>query len=110
MEMGDMKKAIDIAVKCAGTCQETLAHCLAMGGRHVEANHIVTMIDCAEICRLSADFMQRGSEHVKKACAACAEVCQHCANHCLTFPDDRVMRDCAEVCQRCAESCRKMAA
>jgi hypothetical protein len=67
------------------------------------------MLDCAEICETSANFMIRGSELHHLTCGACAEVCDRCAEDCERMGDDETMRRCAETCRRCAESCHRMA-
>ena len=96
---------------CANLCQDTVAHCLDLGGAHAAREHIVLLLDCADICRTSANFMLRGSALHTQVCGVCAEVCERCAADCERIgPDDEVMRHCAEVCRRCAESCRAMAA
>jgi hypothetical protein len=66
------------------------------------------MMDCAEICQISANFMLRNSDLHVHTCAACAEVCQRCAEDCARMSDDSRMGACAEMCRRCAESCRQM--
>lgn len=104
-----MTKDVEVINHCADTCQATLGYCLEHGGRHAEANHVITMMDCIDSCRLSAAYILRGSELVAQACALCAAVCQHCADHCLTFPGDAAMKRCAEACERCADHCRGMA-
>ncbi len=95
---------------CHNVCLETLAYCLQQGGKHVEARHLKLLLDGAEICQTSADFMLRGSDLHGRVCAVCAEVCERCADHCEQFGDDAQMRRCAEACRRCAEACRPMAA
>jgi hypothetical protein len=68
------------------------------------------MMDCAEICRISADFMLRGSEMSKEVCELCADICEECATSCESFgQDDSQMVDCANACRACAASCREMA-
>jgi hypothetical protein len=81
-----------------------------MGGRHAESAHIRLMLDCAEICQTSANFMLRGSELHSRTCGVCAEVCERCARDCEQLGDDAHMRACAEACRRCADSCKHMAA
>ena len=76
--------------------------------RHAEAAHIRLLLDCAEICQTSANFMLRGSDLHARVCAVCAEVCERCAQDCETFEED-FMQACAQECRRCAESCRRMA-
>jgi hypothetical protein len=104
-----MKHCIENCTECHNICVATLAHCLELGGKHVEASHLKTLIDCADTCRVSADFMLRGSELHPKVCGMCAEACERCAKSCEQFGDDAEMKYCTELCRRCAESCRQMA-
>ena len=104
-----MKQCIENCTECHNTCVATLAHCLEMGGKHVQASHLKTLIDCADTCRASADFMLRGSELHPKVCDVCAEACERCAKSCAQLGDDAEMKACADICRRCAESCRQMA-
>jgi hypothetical protein len=81
-------------------------HCLQSGGKHVEASHFRLMINCAEICQTSANFMLSSSAFSNQICRVCAEVCDACAKSCEQISG---MEDCARVCRECAESCRQMA-
>ena len=105
----EMQQCIQNCTDCHRICLETVAHCLQMGGAHAEAGHIRTLLDCAEICQTSANFMIRGSQFHVRTCAVCAEICEACARECARFGDDAQMQACAETCRRCAESCRRMA-
>jgi len=106
----DMQQCIQNCQDCHDICLETVAYCLTKGGKHAEAAHIRLLLDCAEICQTSANFMVRGSSLHPQTCGVCAEVCERCAEDCERFGDDATMRECADMCRRCAESCRKMAA
>jgi hypothetical protein len=106
----EMQRCIEECEHCHGICLETVTHCLQMGGAHAEAAHIRLLLDCAQICEVSADFMHRGSDLHARVCAVCAEVCEWCAEDCERFEDDAQMKACAEACRRCAQSCREMAA
>ena len=109
-QMGQaMQDCITECLSCHSVCLQTVAHCLQMGGRHAEAAHIGLLLDCAEICQTSANFMLRGSPLHARTCAVCAEVCERCAEDCDRFGDDARMKACAESCRRCAASCRQMA-
>lgn len=106
----EMEKCIQNCTDCHHICLETLTHCLHMGGKHVEPNHIRLLNDCIQICQTSADFMLRQSPFHTMTCAVCAQVCEQCADDCSRFdPKDEQMLACAEACRRCAESCRQMA-
>jgi len=106
---GSLQQCIEECEHCHHVCLETVTHCLQTGGKHAEAAHIRLLLDCAEICQTSANFMLRGSDLHTRTCAACAEVCERCAESCERFGDDDKMKACAEVCRRCAASCRAMA-
>lgn len=107
----DMQRCIALCRECHDVCLTTVDHCLGMGGRHAEPAHIRRLLDCAQICDTSADFMMRGSDLHASTCGACAEVCDRCADDCQRLADedqDERMRRCARVCRECAESCHKM--
>lgn len=108
-QSAEMEQCIQNCLDCHRICLATVAHCLQMGGRHAEARHITLLLDCAEICQTSANFMIRGSELHGIICRACAEICERCAAECAQFGDDQTMQQCAEMCRRCAQSCRQMA-
>ena len=104
----NMQACIDACSHCHETCLHTaMTHCLVVGGKHVEASHFRLMINCAEICQASTNFMLSGSAFHQKVCAVCAEICDACAKSCEEIGG---MEDCVKACRECAESCRKMAA
>lgn len=105
----NLQRCIDECQSCHEICVETVAHCLQQGGKHAEARHITTLLDCAQICATSADFMLRNSPEHRRTCEICAEICEQCAKSCDAMGEDDMMRRCAEECRRCAESCRQMA-
>jgi hypothetical protein len=107
----DMMACIDECQRCHATCLSTARHCLELGGAHAESTHITMLIDCADICRVSADFMLRLSSHHRVTCRACAEVCRACAEDCERLADgDQTMLRCVEECRSCQSSCEAMAA
>jgi hypothetical protein len=106
----EMKECIEWCQACAEICASSIAHCLTRGGAHAEPDHIGLLIDCAEACRASLSFLQRGSPLHASSCAFCAGVCKQCEESCEELQsDDEVMKRCADACRSCFESCRKMA-
>lgn len=104
----EMRSCIEECHRCHTTClSDAIGHCLEAGGRHTEPKHFKLMLDCAEICQTTANFMARGSEHHRHLCRECAEICRQCAASCEALGD---MQECVAACIRCAESCEKMAA
>lgn len=101
----DIQACITACNHCHQVCLQTaMNHCLETGGKHVEANHFRLLMNCADICQTSANFLLSGS-HQHTLCEVCAEVCEACAADCEKLGD---MSECVKVCRDCAASCRQM--
>jgi hypothetical protein len=106
----ELRQCIQICTECHAACIETTTLCLQLGGPHAEANHLRSLLDCAQLCATSADLMLRQSPLHPQTCGVCAEACRECAQSCEQVGrGDEVMSRCAEVCRRCEESCGRMA-
>lgn len=106
----EIQQCIEDCLDCHSICLVTVPHCLQLGGKHAAPDHITTLLDCAEICQTSANFMLLNSPLHRRVCEVCAEACVRCAEDCERTADgDQQMLSCAAVCRRCAESCRTMA-
>ncbi len=102
-----MQQCIEECLNCHRVCLgEAMTHCLETGGQHTEPAHFRLMLNCAEMCQTSANFMLSGSPLHKETCSVCAEVCLACAQSCEQIPS---MEQCAQTCRQCAETCRQMA-
>jgi hypothetical protein len=104
-----VQQCINDCTACSNSCIDTMSYCLNMGGKHAEPSHISLLFNCAEICRVSADYMLSGSEFSSRICSLCAQVNERCASSCDQFGDDEQMKSCAGLCRKSAESCRKVA-
>ncbi len=105
-----MQQCIQNCSDCHRICVETITHCLEMGGAHAAVDHITLLLDCAQICSVSADYMLRDSPRHHATCGLCAEICEQCAADCERLADgDQNMLECSEICRVCATSCRQMA-
>ena len=106
-----MRSCIDECLGCYAVCEETQSHCIMMGGRHADPQHLKALADCAKACETSANFMLRMSDLHPQVCRVCAEACDRCTRPCEEVDrNDETMRRCVEACRRCGESCRRMAA
>ena len=107
----EMEECIARCTACHNACLETATHCLTIGGQHAGVENIRLLLDCAQACAASRDYMLRGSEFHPRVCGLCAEICQRYTDWIDELPGvDAVMRRCGEACRECAESCRAMAA
>ena len=101
-----MQDGINACLDCHSMCfRMATTFCLEKGGRHVEQKHLRLMLNCAELCQTSANFMLSDSPMHGRVCLICAEACEACAKSCEQVGD---MRECVEECLRCAKSCREM--
>jgi hypothetical protein len=107
-----LQSCIDECTACHAMCMKSVQYCLEKSGSYAAANHIRLLLDCAEICATSVNFMLRGSDLHAYTCGVCAEVCDRCARACdqVGGGGDVQMRECAETCRRCAQKCHEMAA
>jgi hypothetical protein len=85
-------------------CMETIVHCIDVNGEHNEPVHLKLLIDCADICGFTLQFLLRGSAHAMALCALCSTICRTCADSCDAFGEQR-MSHCADVMRRCADAC-----
>ncbi len=110
MNMTNMKNynCINLCWECRTTCLDTLTnYCLFVGGDHAGPSHVIIMMDCIDMCQLTADFMKRNSYMHTEVCSVCADVCEACAASCERIKDAKLQR-CAEICRLCARSCREV--
>ena len=106
----ELLECVEECLNCHAVCTMTLQHCLAKGGgAHTELNLVALLLDCAEMCQTSANFMLRGSPYHVLTCGACAELCRACENACRALPNDEQVAHCADVCAECSASCGSMA-
>lgn len=100
---------IEACNACADVCDFCAASCLQEQDVKMMARCIALDMDCAQICRLAAGYMARGSEFAKAVCKLCADVCEACSGECRKHQMSHCQQ-CAAACQRCADECRRMAA
>ena len=91
----------------AEACNQCAVACLFEPNREELARCVQLDMDCAEICRLAAAYMARGSELTGEMCAFCADVCDACAEECERHEMSHC-RKCAAACRACAQECRNM--
>ncbi len=106
----EMRRCIQLCQDCHATCIQMISHGLKLGGRQAAPDHIRLLMDCAQICTMTADYMARESLLHDRMCRLCSEICRLCAESCKRVAgDDLSVTQCAELCLRCAESCNRMA-
>jgi hypothetical protein len=102
------QSCVDACNECAVACNHCATACLQEPDVKMMARCIALDMDCAEVCRLAAAAMARGSEFASAICEVCADVCEACGEECAKHSAVHC-QDCAKACQRCAQECRRMA-
>ena len=100
---------IEACNSCADACDHCSIACLQEADPKPMARCVALDIDCAQLCRLAAAYMARGSECASQICSLCAELCDLCGAECEKHAHMEHCRACAQACRRCAEECRRMA-
>lgn len=102
------QSCIEACNECAVACDHCATSCLQEQDVKAMARCIAMDMDCAQICRLAASYMARGSEFASALCQMCAEVCEACGEECAKHQMSHC-QECAQACRRCAAECRRMA-
>jgi hypothetical protein len=102
------QSCIEACNACAEACDYCAVSCLQEPDPKAMARCIALDMDCAQICRLAAGYMSRGSELAGTICQVCAKVCEACGDECAKYQVAHC-QECAQACRRCADECRRMA-
>ncbi|WP_310394401.1 four-helix bundle copper-binding protein [Hymenobacter sp.] len=104
----DNRTVLDALSRCIAACELCADACLDEADLKMLVPCIRLDHDCADICRLTAAFIARGSDHTAHALRECIEICQQCHDECAQHSHDHCKR-CAEACKACLEACRAYA-
>lgn len=107
MSQPQFQSCIDACNECAAACEHCAAACLQEPDVQMMARCIALDIDCAQVCRVAASMMQRGSTQAGELCRVCAEICDACGEECARHAHQHCQQ-CADACRRCAAECRNM--
>lgn len=102
----EKQKMIDVLYFCAAQC----THCYDACHLEKEDNMKLCMMhdqDCAEICRLTGQLLDRNSSNADLFLKLCAQMCERCANECDKHKNVEHCGKCAEACRKCAEMCHE---
>ncbi len=111
MTIQQYQKCIDACLECATECNHCAVACL----EEKEVQHLTQCIrldlECAVICRASAEIMTSGSAYSPQICELCAAICNACAEKCEQHANMGMehCRECAEACRTCARETMEVA-
>jgi hypothetical protein len=85
---------------CAGTCWQSIASWLDQA--EPLPDQLLVLIDCAELCEVTARSLMRGSPEAGRLAALTGELCALAAK---AAEDEPALAGCVEAALRCARSC-----
>lgn len=94
---------------CAVFCEKTLNYCTQKRGKHGEATTTNALKDCITACKMTSEFIGRGSAFQKQSANLCIEACNNCMKACDSFISDNNMKACANECRKTSGNCKKIA-
>ena len=104
MENQSNSQLIQTILECAMACEYCAASCLKEDDVKNMADCIALDRDCADICFLAAQLLQRDSPIARQYLLICEEMCRICAGECSKHEHDHC-KQCAQACLACAEAC-----
>jgi len=104
----ELRHCVELCQACHSTCMEAFNHGLHLGGAHADPAHLRLLADCADICRVTADFVLRASEFYNYPMGVCAFLCERCADGNDAIGGDAVMEDCSRACRACHAVCLRL--
>lgn len=105
----EYENLIDELYYCASQCARCYHGCQKEDMKDMLERCMMLDQDCEELCRLTAQVLERGSENGPAFAALCAEICDACAEECERHADMEHCKSCAEACRKCAQMCRDQA-
>jgi hypothetical protein len=102
----EKKKIIDVLQYCAAQC----THCFDACHLEKEMDMSSCMMhdqDCADLCRLTAQVLERKSDNADIFLKVCLVMCERCATECEKHPKMEACKKCAEACRECAVMCHE---
>lgn len=100
------ESVLDALYRCISACELCATACLQEEDVPMMVPCIRLDRDCADICRLTAAFIARSSDHAKHVIKECIEICRKCAEECGQHKHDHCQK-CAAACRACAEACQQ---
>ena len=99
-----LSQCVQDCLDCQNIGLETISYCLGMSDTYP----VRSILDCIEICQVTADLIMRGSKLRDELCKVCIEACEKCELFCNQFDSDFQMKACGQACRNCVDSCKEI--
>lgn len=91
--------------KCRAACIRAVTQSLELGGEYARREHIRLLLDCAEICQVSVNFLLRGSPSAGYFCSIGGRLCDRYVRN---YKGLGGLDECVVACENAAVLCHKL--
>ena len=105
---GETKICMEYCLRCMAACEHCAVSCLQETHSDKMKECIRMDMQCAVLCRTTAEMLAMDSEFSPYLCKLCADVCEKCGHICSQHEHDHCQK-CAKACHECAEKCHQIA-
>ena len=95
---------IEELYSCEARCKQSNEDCLLDSENETLKRCMILTQECADICRITANSFEMGSENAERFLILCSDICEECARECEKHSYNHC-QECAHVCFKCAEMC-----
>lgn len=96
--------------RCAEACNRCIGGCLQEDDINPMRECIRLDMDCAAICTLAAEYLERGSDFSTQLLHQCSVICNSCGSECEQHHRMEHCQRCAQACYACANACEEAVA
>ncbi|HYE10768.1 MAG TPA: four-helix bundle copper-binding protein, partial [Patescibacteria group bacterium] len=82
-----LQNCIDTCIKCAQACNKCFKACLEKDHINEMKEALSLLVDCAEMCYVTAAYMSKDNIFSEELSSSCAELCEKCASICEVYED-----------------------
>jgi hypothetical protein len=102
-----LQPCINACIICAKACNKCFKECLEKDNINELKEALSILVDCAEICYVTAVYMSRDGTFSEELSSSCAELCEKCASICEHY-ENLPCQDSVESCKQCAVACKEL--
>lgn len=100
-----LQACIKACITCAQACNKCFKACLEKDNINELKEALSILVDCAEICYVTAVYMSKDNTFSEELSRSCAELCEKCASICERYEDLQCQAS-VEACRQCAIECK----
>ena len=103
----NVEACINACIICAKACNKCFKACLEKDNINDLKEALSILVDCAEICYVTAVYMSKDNTFSEELSRSCATICEKCASICESY-EDLVCQASVEACRQCAVMCKEL--